>query len=428
MQNLQPPKGTRDQYPEDYSRTSRVLESWEKTCRLYGFERYDGPMFEHLELYTQKSGDEIEKQLYAFKDKGGRDIALRPEITPTLARMVASRGASMKMPLRWYSMPTLFRYERMQKGRLREFIQLNMDIIGIPGVSADAELIAAAVAMMQNLGFDQNDFSVRISSRKILEELLIAAGAEKTTHPAIFASLDHKHKTEPEKFAAELTGILGSAELTQKVNEILEIKTLDEIDSRFPGLPSTNTLKELFRLLGLYGMQEYLEFDIGIVRGLAYYTGIVFELFDKLRSMRAIAGGGRYDGLISLYGGPETPAVGFAAGDVVLGDLMDAKNISHVPNPRSSVYIVCVPPAGLPEAIAIAKELRRNGISAEFSLKDVNVGKQLKSADACGALFAVFTGGQEAQNGMIKIKEMRTGEEIVCPVESAAEHIRKKTT
>jgi histidyl-tRNA synthetase len=426
MQSLQSPKGTRDLYPADYAITEHIVGSWQKVCRTYGFEKYDGPMFEHLDLYTQKSGDEIEKQLYSFKDKGGRDLALRPEITPTLARMVAARGSSLKMPLRWYSIPNLFRYERMQKGRLREFMQLNMDIIGIPGVTADAELIAAAIAMMRDLGFNSDDFSVKISSRTLLEELLLAVGVEKKLHAGVYAILDHRHKIGEDEFSKELNNTLGSEQLASGVTGILGMKKLELINSNFPGLPSVASLEKLFGLLDMYGLSSYAEFDIGIVRGLAYYTGIVFELFDKLRSMRAIAGGGRYDKLIALYGGPDTPAVGFAAGDVVLSELMAAKSIKTSLIPRSLVFVVSLTTNTNQETISIAQNFRENGISCEFALKEMPVGKQLKSADACGARFAVFAGGDEARNGMVKIKDMKSGDEILCPVQNSVDELRRK--
>jgi len=421
MHTPQAPKGTRDFYPEDYALREHIFRSWEKTCRRYGFERYDAPMFESLELYTQKSGEEVEKQLYAFKDKAGRDLALRPEITPSLARMVAARGGSLKMPLRWYSIPTLFRYERMQKGRLREFAQLNMDIVGIEGVSADAELIAAAAAMMLDLGFDDGDFSIRISSRSLLEEVFDSMGIDRARHALLYAALDKRHKISAEEFSRELVHAAGAA--AGAVTELFSLRTLKDIDGRFPGLGSVARLHELFALLDVYGLSNLVEFDISIVRGLAYYTGIVFELFDKLRSLRAIAGGGRYDRLVTLYGGPDTPAVGFAAGDVVLGELLAAKNIVVPRQPRSEVFIVSVPPAGNRDVIAAARQFRDAGVGCEFALKNAHVGKQLKLADSCRARYVVFLGGDEGKEGKVKIKDMNTGAEWLAGSDNALTEI-----
>ena len=421
-QSVQGPKGTRDFYPEDMAFQQYLFDSWHKSCRLHGFEQYEGPMIEHLELYTQKSGDEIEKQLYSFQDKGGRNIALRPELTPTLARMVAAKGTNLKRPVRWYSISRLFRYERMQKGRLREFIQLNMDILGVEGVSADAELIAAAVGMMRDIGFDAADFKARVSSRTLLEELFLLCGAAREQLKALYALLDKKNKISADEFVAELQSVVSSADTCGKITRLFECGGLDEIekfvgtitsDNTHASLPdSFNQLKELFSLLDAYGLRDYVVFDIGIVRGLAYYTGIVFELFDAQNAMRAIAGGGRYDNLVGLYGGPPTPAVGFAAGDVVLGDLIKAKNIAPAPPPRSDVFIVSLDSGAYTDAVKTACRLRAAGISCEFSLKaGMNIGKQLKAANDAGSKYALFIGGDEGKAGQMRLKNLLDGKE-----------------
>ncbi len=409
----QGPKGTRDLYPEEMAFQQFIFDSWHKTCRRYGFEQYEGPMFEHLELYTQKSGDEIEKQLYSFEDKGGRMIALRPELTPTLARMVAARGSNLKRPVRWYSIPRLFRYEKMQKGRLREFIQLNMDILGIEDVTADAELIAAAIDMMRDLGFNDSDFKARISSRTLLEELFLKCGIEKDELSSLYALLDRRSKVSQDDFNSQLAELIKDEACKTKLQEVFTISTLQDVE-RIGGsdLPALIELKRLFSLLDAYGFGAYTVFDIGIVRGLAYYTGIVFELFDVKRSMRAIAGGGRYDNLVKLYGGPATPAVGFAAGDVVLGELLKEKGIAPTPPPRSECFIVAIDNGAYSQSIATAQRLRSSGISCEFSLKeDLNIGKQLKNANSAGSRYALFIGGQEALEGKVRIKDLVDGKE-----------------
>jgi histidyl-tRNA synthetase len=372
-------------------------------------------MFEHLELYTQKSGNEIEDQLYVFKDKKGRDLALRPEMTPSLARMVASRGNNAKLPLRWYSIPRLFRYEKMQKGRLREFFQLNMDILGIAGVTADAELIAAAIDMMRDLGLSSQDFKVRISSRTLLEELFIAAGLARERCASLYALLDKKSKLPAEEFDRELNGVVPDADVRAKIESIFRAGTLDEVQSLGNDLPAVQDLRNLFSLLALYGFADYAVFDIGIVRGLAYYTGIVFEMFDSNKTLRAIAGGGRYDGLVSLYGGPPTPAVGFAAGDVVLGELLREKNLLPSTVPRSTCFLIAVSESEYDGVISLARELRNRGVSCEFPLKNTGIGKQLKLANAARSPYALFIGGDEGAAGMVKVKNMSTGEETLFP-------------
>jgi histidyl-tRNA synthetase len=409
------PKGTRDFYPEDMALQEFIFSSWQKTCRRYGFEPYEGPMFEHLELYTQKSGNEIEEQLYAFEDKKGRKLALRPELTPTLARMVAARGNNQKWPLRWYSVPRLFRYEKMQKGRLREFFQLNMDILGVADVSADAELIAAVIDMMRDLGFSAEDFSVRIASRTLLEELFVAAGFARERCASLYALLDKKTKVPPEEFDRALAETVPDTTVREKIAAIFGAQSLGDVRRIGGDIPSVKDLDALFERLALYGFSDYVRFDIGIVRGLAYYTGIVFEVFDKKKDLRAIAGGGRYDRLVELYGGPPTPAVGFAAGDVVLAELMKEKGIVPPQPARSDCYLIALDDATSDEMIATAQELRNGGISCEFSLKSTGVGKQMKNANAARSPYTVFIGGSEGKSGMVKVKEMASGAEEIVP-------------
>jgi histidyl-tRNA synthetase len=406
------PKGTRDFYPEEMSLRQALFSSWRNTCVRYGFEEYDGPMFEHLELYTQKSGNEIEKQLYAFEDKGGRMVALRPELTPTLARMVAARGNNLKRPVRWFSIPRLFRYERMQKGRLREFFQLNMDILGITEETADAELIAASIDMMRDLGFTKDDFTVHISSRTLLEELFMSVGIGGDTLAQLFAVLDKRHKVPQEEFDADLAAIVPSSVGIAAVNGMLNASSLEDLKMSGRTLPSVDKLDRLFGLLDCYGMADFCAFDIGIVRGLAYYTGIVFELFDKKRSMRAIAGGGRYDRLVKLYGGPDTPAAGFAAGDVVLGEMLREKRFAAT-LPRSSVFIASFDEQHPKSAIRTAQIIRAAGISCEFSLKKNNIGKQMEQANSARATLVVFVGGEEEKQGNFKVRNMKSGEEAI---------------
>lgn len=414
MSVLSGPKGTRDFYPEEMSFQQFIFSTWKKTCQRYGFEYYEAPMFEHLEIYTQKSGDEIEKQLYTFKDKAERMMALRPELTPSLARMVAAKGNALKRPIRWYSIPRLFRYEKMQRGRLREFFQLNMDILGVEDVSADAELISAVIDMMRNLGFTSDDFRVRISSRTLLEELFTASGLDRDCFPALYALLDRKNKISEQQYKEELGSIIPGDDLRNKFLAIFSSESLDQILQNTGETPALNDLKQLFELLNFYGFSDFVTFDIGIVRGLAYYTGIVFEVFDIKKSMRAIAGGGRYDKLVQLYGGPSTPAVGFAAGDVVLGDLLKEKGLQPPLSARSEVYLVAIGDSGLKELINLAQQIRSSGFSCEFPLKISNVGKQLKGANAARSRYTIFVGGDEAQEGKYRCKDMSSGtEELV---------------
>ncbi len=412
MQVPAAPKGTRDFYPGDMAFREAIFSSWRNTCARYGFEQFDAPTFEHLDLYTQKSGDEIEKQLYVFEDKAGRKLALRPELTPSLARMVAARGNNLKRPVRWYSIPRLFRYEKMQKGRLREFFQLNMDILGIAETSADAELIAASIDMMRDLGFNEHDFSVRVSSRLLIEQLLLSMGIPAEKLPSLYGVLDKRTKLAKEEFDAQLAAAVSPAASAAAISEALSVTSLADL-AKFGGpLPAVSQIEQLFSHLDAYGMAAYAAFDIGIVRGLAYYTGIVFELFDTTRSLRAIAGGGRYDNLVKLYGGPATPAVGFAAGDVVLGEMLLAKHCA-AGGPRASVFVVSLDELHPRSAIQTATLIREAGISCEFSLKKTGVGKQMEQAHAARSLLVVIVGGEEEKEGRVTVRNMKTGEETL---------------
>jgi histidyl-tRNA synthetase len=418
------PKGTRDFYPDDMAVREAVFSSWRSTCERYGFEQFDAPMFEHLDLYTQKSGDEIEKQLYVFQDKAGRSLALRPELTPSLARMVAAKGNNLKRPVRWYSIPRLFRYEKMQKGRLREFFQLNMDILGIAETIADAELIAASIDMMRDLGFTNADFGVHVSSRSLLEQLFLSMGVPAGKLPALYAALDKRHKVPAEVFEADLSAAVSPEASPSTVSEALSATSLSDLAKLGGPIPAAGQLEELFSHMAGYGMSDYVSFDIGIVRGLAYYTGIVFELFDAKRSLRAIAGGGRYDKLVQLYGGPDTPATGFAAGDVVLGEMLLEKQFS-VQNRRSNVFLISFDENHPANAIRTATLIRNAGISCEFSLRKTGAGKQMEQANAARSLLAVFIGGEEEKTGNVKMRNMKTGEESIIERNDLVSALRK---
>ena len=418
------PKGTRDFYPDSMAFQEYLFSSWQRTCKRYAFESWDAPMFEHLDIFTHKSGTEIEKQLYTFEDKAGRMMALRPEMTPSLARMIAAKGMSLKRPLRWYSIARLFRYEKMQKGRLREFFQLNMDILGSSEVTADAELIAAVIDMMRDLGLTKNDFQVRISSRTLLDECFAEFGLSRDCLAPLYALLDRKSKISPDEYEAELKAIIPDDKVRERISSLFSVGNIEAIAALIGETGEYVVLKQLFSRLARYGLSEYICFDINIVRGLAYYTGIVFEVFAVNSQMRAIAGGGRYDKLVELYGGPPTPAVGFAAGDVVLGDLLREKELLPQRPSVCDVFIAAIDDNGFEDAVSLAQLLRGAGLSCAFPFKRTNIGKQLKQADSSGALLSVITGGDEAIQGMVKIKRMKDGIEKTVPRNTVLESVK----
>ena len=321
--------GFRDFYPAETALRNQILAAWRTVAARYGFVEYDGPPLEPLELYTAKSGEEIVGQLYAFEDKGGRKVALRPEMTPTLARMVATQSAALKKPIRWFSVPQLFRYERQQRGRLREHFQLNMDLIGEAGPLADAELIGAALDVTRVLGLGPDDVRARVSDRSVIHALLEAMGLDESGITMAYQQIDKIRRDPRDVLLGRLAESLGSNDLAERVLALGEIRTLEDVTAALDaiehgediGRPFVQCIDHLHAL----GFGEYIDIDLSIVRGLAYYTGIVFELFDAQGELRAICGGGRYDGLLNAIGGTDLPAAGFGMGDVVLGELVKAR-------------------------------------------------------------------------------------------------------
>src|SRR5437763_750484 len=304
--------GFRDFYPTEFAQRAYIARIWRDVARRYAFVEYDGPPLEPLELYTRKSGDEIVAQLYNFTDKGGREVALRPEMTPTLARMVAARANALRKPVRWFSLPQLFRYERQQKGRLREHFQLNVDIIGESDVTADAELLGVAIDIMREFGLSPDDVRARVSDRRLLRALLHRLGVSEEQQPAVFSVID-KIERQPRAISAEKLAAIGLDEAAREsVFNLMEGVTLDALREHYGDAPAVaERIADLERYYGYLddlGVAAWVPLDLSIVRGLAYYTGIVFELFDAQGEFRAICGGGRYDNLLNALGGGDVPA------------------------------------------------------------------------------------------------------------------------
>jgi histidyl-tRNA synthetase len=427
IQPPQTPKGTRDFYPADMRIQNHVFDGWRRTCRAFGYEEYEGPTFEHLELYVGKSGPEIVDQLYTFKDKGERDLALRPELTPTFARMVNAKGPSLRKPLKWFSIPRLFRYERAQRGRLREFFQLNMDIVGCDTSAAEADLIAAAIEMLKGFGLVANDFAVRVSSRRLLSEFLDRLGiaAEAEAKAGVYAALDKRAKIGEEAFR-KLLGEQGVGEAAAAdLERFFRCRSLEDLAGVFAE-PSGGEaaalaeLRSLFGALEALGYADYVLIDTSVVRGLAYYTGIVFEVFDKGIGLRALAGGGRYDSLLSNLGGEQVSAVGFGMGDVVLAELLKEKNL--LPGGREGVdyYLADVAAGNMPriELLALAQRLRARGRSVAYALNGGKLKKQLGEADEAGARRVLFFGSDRAAAGTYEVKDLVAGTQEVLNEEA----------
>ncbi len=407
--------GFRDFPPEELAVRNRIFESWRRVAVRYGFAEYDGPPLEALELYVEKSGDEIVGQLYNFTDKGGRDVALRPEMTPSLARILGARSRGMSKPIRWFSMPQLFRYERQQRGRLREHFQWNVDIVGEESVAADAEVLAVGIDGLRDLGLGHEDFYARVSDRRLLTAILDALGVGEQALPAAFGVVDKVEREPADRTIERLTGEVGMSGASAR--ELLD--TLDfgieAIEARFASRddagPYVERLSSYLATLRAMGLGDYVEVDLKIVRGLAYYTGIVFELFDRKGELRAICGGGRYDRLLELVGGEPLPAVGFGMGDVVLGELLQDRELVPDVTHRIDYFVVSVTAEQRAEALRIAQALRAKGHSVAYALREQGVGKQLKAAGKEGAREALILGPEELARGVVTARNLGDGAE-----------------
>ena len=407
--------GFRDFYPEDLAFRNSIFATWREVARRYGFQEYDGPPLEPLELYTEKSGAEIVQQLYAFEDKGGRKVALRPEMTPTLARMVGARAQALKKPLRWFSIPQLFRYERQQRGRLREHFQLNMDIVGEAGPLADAELIAAAIDIMRAFGFGPADVQARVSDRRVLRTLLLGSGLTEAQLPTAFEVID-KSERVPGDALAEILGKVGiGTREAASVFEVANLRSMDTVSAALAkvkgGEAAGESLRTVIEALGTMGLGEFVSVDLTIVRGLAYYTGIVFELFDTGKALRAICGGGRYDNLIKEIAGVDLPCVGFGMGDVVLGELLTERQQRFEASGQLDAFLVAVGGEDVEPVLQLAAGLRDRGVAVEYALRNQPIRKQLELAAARGAPRAVILGPDERKAKVAVVRDLQTGKQ-----------------
>ncbi|TFE70941.1 histidine--tRNA ligase [Methylacidiphilum sp. Yel] len=404
---MQPLPGFRDFYPPDFAFRQLLFSRWREICRRFNFVEYDGPVLESLELYQKKSGEEILNQIYHFLDKGNRIVALRPEMTPTLARMIEAHYKEYKKPIKWFSIPQLFRYERAQKGRLREHFQLNCDIIGEADLEADIELMNLAIDILRSFGLGKEDFIVRISDRQFWSEFLTKKGVAIEEWYQFFQAIDKIERDPKEEIERRLGG------LAKEVFELIEKPCYwERFDVVLEGLRHRK-------------LEEYARIDLRIVRGLAYYTGIVYEIFDKAGKFRAIAGGGRYDDLLKLFGGEDIPAAGFGMGDVVLGEILKEKRLLEPSFPRLDVYVVF--PEGKKNALGLLliEQLRSSGFSVEFSFHPLKMKKQLAQAQSLNARFALFVTEKIAE-GFVELKNMDERKQFVIPVEQLVGFLEKK--
>lgn len=414
---LRPPRGTRDFYPEDLRLRSWLFARFREVARRFGFEEVDAPLVEHAELYQRKAGEEIVEQLYHFT-LHDRHLALRPEFTPSLARMVMARQGALRMPLRWFSIPQCWRYERTTRGRRREHYQWNMDILGEPSVAAEAELMAAVFAALDALGLEAADVRMRVNSRALLEEILRQGVL--ATRPEAFAPLcvviDKLGKIGSEAVVAQLCDPAGPVGLARReaeeVVELLGVRDLEDASRRAPpGSPALADLRRLFELLDAYGVAGRVEFDASVVRGLAYYTGVVFEAFDAAGSLRSICGGGRYDHLIESLGGSPLPAAGFGFGDVVILELLaERKKLPELSRGLDAV-VLAFGESERQAAIRLVRRLREGGASVELVMGAIRLRRALADANRAGAMRVYWIGPEERERGVARVRDLRTGEE-----------------
>ena len=414
MATFQSLPGFRDFYPDDLARRTHIFRHWRQAAGAFGFAEYDAPVLEPLDLYRAKSGEEIEAQLFSFTDKGGRDVALRPEMTPSVCRLVGARANALKRPIKWFSIAEFYRYERMQKGRGRCFHQLNADIFGEPGPEAEIELIALLVQCMRAFGLTAEDVCIRLSDRNLWFHYLASLGLDDARIRALLSAVDKFERSGDEAFKGYETehGPLAP-DLKAKVLAFLGIRSFEALEKALGTGANAGALASRLadwrRLLGgleAMGLGAFIQVDLGVVRGLAYYTGFVFEAFDRKGELRALAGGGRYDDLVSRLGGVELPAVGFAIGDMTFGLLLQERGLAPAVAHAPDVYCILGGERERRVAFADINRLRASGYRVDYPMRELAFGKQFKAAAESGARLALIYGSDEVARGIVKVRDL----------------------
>ena len=464
--------GFREFYPDALARRNHIFNVWRHTANAFAFAEYDAPVLEPLDLYKTKSGDEIENQLFSFTDKGGREVALRPEMTPTVCRLIGDKAATLKRPIKWFSIAEFYRYERMQKGRGRCFYQFNADIFGEPGIEAETELISLLAQCLCAFGLTAGDFAIRLSDRNLWFYYLEALGLDEPRARAILTAVDKYDKLGDDAFKpyADQFGAPLAPDIKTKILAFLQIKSLPALETAIRsagfqpvganGLSGTGVppvglggmavpamlsehgrdaratqpapiqnpqskiqnlharladWKSLLANLAAMGLADYIAVDLGVVRGLAYYTGFVFEAFDRKGDLRALAGGGRYDNLVGKLGYAGLPAAGFAIGDMTMALLLEQRGLMPALLQTPDIYAIIGGPQERLAAFADIHALRASGYRVEYPMRDLAFGKQFKAAAESGAKLALIYGSDELAKGAVKIRDMRTRTEQELP-------------
>ena len=407
--STEPYKGVRDFYPEDQFLQKYIFEHMERVCELFGYEEFNASILEPAELYRTKTSEEIvNEQTYTFTDRGNREVTLRPELTPTFARMIAARAREIPLPARWYAIGNVFRYERPQKGRLREFWQLEANIVGETSVESDAEIIAMAHGIMRSLGADERNFEIRVSDRRLLD------------------SVYDEHKIAPD-VRAELTRLLDKRDkvddIKSELSKVVDAAAAEKLLQQLEMMTSTAYLEELRTALEYMGVRNMIV-DTKITRGFDYYTGMVFEVYDTdEQNRRSLFGGGRFDNLLSLFGGESIPAVGFAMGDVTARDFLEAHNLMPAYAPATELMIAVVDQDAKGHAIKLAQDLRREDVSVAVNFSEKRIGDKIRQADKMKIPFLIAVGAKERESGRYAVKNLATGAEMTLPADRIAEHL-----
>jgi histidyl-tRNA synthetase len=422
-----PPKGTRDFYPEDMRLRTWLFDQWRAVAKTYGFSEYDAPVLESESLYTRKAGEEVTQQLYNFLDKGHRAVALRPEMTPSLARMVMAKKGGLNLPLKWFSIPQCWRYERMTRGRRREHFQWNMDIWGVSGEEADAELLSAMVTFFKNVGLTSEDVGIKVNSRLVIGEVLTELGIPAEKFAATCVLVDKLEKVPLDAIQSDLEELGLDRNVVEKLTQVLTVKSVDGIKNVLEDdSQAVNQINKVMTLCEAYGIEDWIIFDASVVRGLAYYTGVVFEAFERKGVLRAIAGGGRYDKLLETFGGDPTPAAGFGFGDAVIVELLKDRDIlpSFESTDIDTVVFAMVEDL-YPAAVNVAKILREAGQSVDLVLENKKTKWIFKHADRLGAKYCAIIGSDEYANGQVSIKDLRVGVQSTVAIDNLSTWVHR---
>ena len=416
MIDLQPVKGTRDFYPPQLRLRNWLFSSWRKSAQQAGFEEYDACVLEHEALYIRKAGDEISQQLYNFEDKSARRLSLRPEMTPSLARMILQKQKSLSYPVRWFSIPQCFRYERMTRGRKREHYQWNLDIIGEPTILAEVEIISTLIRSLKELGLGSQDFRIFINDRRILNAMLEQLKVPQDQQNSVLVVLDKRDKLPVYTLRSELANQGLSDNQASQLIQFLELPDFKAVAERLENQDVLNELKNILDQFQKMGLRTYLQFDISIVRGLSYYTGTVFEVNTPTKSSRAISGGGRYDSLLSAFGGSAIPAVGFGFGDVVILEILEETKKLPELKQELDLLIFALDSQHDEIAMRIAHQLRDAGLRIQTQFGQLKMQKALQHANNLGVAFAMFCFPDELNNDEVVIRDLHNREQKAYPL------------